>query len=124
MPIPCLTRRSLAAVLAAGIALCGGWSSALQAQNDENPVGFLQDLQDDAIDLLSGPTLSDGDREQEFRHLFNNNFDLPAIGRPAGVHRAGLCPGELPRLAPVERGHEELSSLAAVRDEREGAPVG
>lgn len=81
MPIPCLTRRSLAAVLAAGLALCGGWSSALQAQNDENPVGFLQDLQDDAIDLLSGPTLSDGDREQEFRHLFNNNFDLPAIGR-------------------------------------------
>jgi phospholipid transport system substrate-binding protein len=76
-----LTRRSLAAVLAAGIALCGGWSSALQAQNDENPVGFLQDLQDDAINLLSGPTLSDGDREQEFRHLFNNNFDLPAIGR-------------------------------------------
>jgi phospholipid transport system substrate-binding protein len=81
MPIPCLTRRSLAAVLAVGIALCGGWSSALQAQNDENPVGFLQDLQDDAINLLSGPTLSDGDREQEFRHLFNNNFDLPAIGR-------------------------------------------
>jgi phospholipid transport system substrate-binding protein len=76
-----LTRRSLAAVLAAGLALCGGWSSALQAQNDENPVGFLQDLQDDAINLLSGPTLSDGDREQEFRHLFNNNFDLPAIGR-------------------------------------------
>jgi phospholipid transport system substrate-binding protein len=75
------TRRSLATLLVAGLVFCGGWSSALQAQNDENPVGFLQNLQHDTLELLNGTPLSDEARENHFRSLFNDNFDLPAIGR-------------------------------------------
>ena len=81
MPINCLTRRSFAVLLAAGLLLSGGWSTAIRAQSDEDPVDFLRSLQDDTIERLSVASLSEEDREQHFRHIFNDNFDLPAIGR-------------------------------------------
>ena len=81
MAINDLTRRSFVSALAGGLAICGVWSSVLAAQDSEDPVDFLRTLQDDAIAHLTSASLNDDAREQSFREIFNDNFDLPAIGR-------------------------------------------
>jgi phospholipid transport system substrate-binding protein len=71
----------LATLLVAGLVFGGGWSSALQAQGNENPIAFLQNLQHHTLETLKGKSMNDEARENHFRSLFNDNFDLPAIGR-------------------------------------------
>ncbi len=76
-----MSRRSLTLLLAAGLVLFGAWPSLAAAQSDEDPVGFLRALQDDTIARLTSASVSEAQREQDFRAIFNDNFDLPAIGR-------------------------------------------
>ncbi len=76
-----ISRRSLAVLLASGFLTFGAWPSLATAQNDEDPVGFLRTLQDDTITRLTSASVSESEREQDFRRIFNDNFDLPAIGR-------------------------------------------
>lgn len=41
----------------------------------------LKSLSEDAFSLLSDPVISETERRERFRLLFNDGFDLPAIGR-------------------------------------------
>jgi phospholipid transport system substrate-binding protein len=42
---------------------------------------FLQSLQEEAASQLGDGSVSETEKEQRFRKLFNENFDVPAIGR-------------------------------------------
>jgi phospholipid transport system substrate-binding protein len=44
---------------------------------------FVRTLADKAISQLTSPTMSQGEREQGFRKLLHEHFDVPAIGRSA-----------------------------------------
>lgn len=47
----------------------------------EDPVTFLQNLQDHSAEQLGDTSIPTEVREERFRQIFNDNFDLPAIGR-------------------------------------------
>jgi len=44
---------------------------------------FVRNLADKAISQLTSPSMSQGEREQSFRKLLDEHFDVPAIGRSA-----------------------------------------
>jgi phospholipid transport system substrate-binding protein len=56
-----------------------------QARADEvaDARTFVRNLADKAISQLTSPSMSQGEREQAFRKLLKEHFDVPAIGRSA-----------------------------------------
>lgn len=58
---------------------------ALPSHADEvaDAQSFVRTLADKAISQLTSPTMSQGEREQGFRKLLDEHFDVPAIGRSA-----------------------------------------
>jgi phospholipid transport system substrate-binding protein len=72
-------RRTIVAALAIcflGIAL----TPALEAQ-DEDAGAFLESLNRTAFEKLADPALSRAEKERNFRGMFREGFDLPAISR-------------------------------------------
>jgi phospholipid transport system substrate-binding protein len=74
------TRRTFLAVIAA--ASISGFS-ALDARADDKADAqvFLKDLTDKAISRLTDESIPAQQREDNFRNLFRENFDIDAIGR-------------------------------------------
>jgi len=60
-------------------------TAALPSRADEvaDAQGFVRTLADKAISQLTSPTMSQAEREQGFRKLLGEHFDVPAIGRSA-----------------------------------------
>jgi phospholipid transport system substrate-binding protein len=52
-----------------------------QALDTKQAATFLEDLQERAASRLGDASISDKEKEEHFRKLFNENFDVPAIGR-------------------------------------------
>ena len=77
------------AALAAAILPRGAGASARNA-NDAG--SFVSTLAQDAIDQLSAPNLSEGERDARFRRLFADGFDVPLIARfVLGRYCQGCC---------------------------------
>lgn len=55
--------------------------SAALALDTKQAASFLSTLQDEAASRLGDASISAQDKEDHFRKLFNQNFDVPAIGR-------------------------------------------
>jgi phospholipid transport system substrate-binding protein len=51
------------------------------ALDTKQAAAFLEDLQERAASRLGDTSVSDQEKEDHFRKLFNENFDVPAIGR-------------------------------------------
>lgn len=51
------------------------------ALDTKQAANFLHDLQEKAASRLGDASVSEAEKEQRFRELFNDNFDVPAIGR-------------------------------------------
>jgi phospholipid transport system substrate-binding protein len=54
---------------------------AAAALDTKQAASFLAELQEKAAARLGDPSISDKEKEDHFRKLFNENFDVPAIGR-------------------------------------------
>ncbi|WP_193367669.1 MlaC/ttg2D family ABC transporter substrate-binding protein [Pelagibius marinus] len=52
-----------------------------QALDTKQAANFLETLQENAASRLGDASISDKEKEEHFRKLFNENFDVPAIGR-------------------------------------------
>lgn len=52
-----------------------------EAFNNQQAASFLSNLQETAAAELGDTSASDQQKEQRFRKLFNESFDVPAIGR-------------------------------------------
>ena len=63
----------LGAVSAAGF--------AAEPQRAADPKGFIDGLGADVLAIIKQPNISEQDRKQKFRELFNAHFDVPTIGR-------------------------------------------
>lgn len=74
-----ITRPFLAALVLA-IAVAGAPASGA-AFNSQEASSFLSNLQERAVAQLTDASISEGEKEQRFRSLFNESFDVPAIGR-------------------------------------------
>ncbi|WP_299626461.1 phospholipid-binding protein MlaC [Pelagibius sp.] len=61
--------------------LAGAAADGAAAFNDQQAAQFLSDLQERAAAELSDGSISDDVKEERFRSLFNQSFDVPAIGR-------------------------------------------
>ena len=61
--------------------LAGAAADGAAAFDDQQAVQFLGDLQERAAAELSDGSISDDVKEERFRSLFNQSFDVPAIGR-------------------------------------------
>ncbi|WP_299391376.1 phospholipid-binding protein MlaC [Pelagibius sp.] len=68
----------LAAVVVAIFALAATPAAAF---NNQQAADFLGGLQERAVAELSDASISDSEKEDRFRRLFNQSFDVPAIGR-------------------------------------------
>ena len=55
--------------------------AGVQALDTNQAASFLEDLQERAASRLGDASISDKEKEEHFRKLFNENFDVPAIGR-------------------------------------------
>ncbi|MEO3428623.1 ABC transporter substrate-binding protein [Pelagibius sp. CAU 1746] len=55
--------------------------AAAQALDTKQAASFLEELQEKAASRLGDASISDQEKEEHFRKLFNENFDVPAIGR-------------------------------------------
>jgi phospholipid transport system substrate-binding protein len=79
------TRRSLFGLFLGGLlavaAGCALWAAPAQASTD--PQEFIATLGAQALQTLTGPDVSDAEREQRFRELFLTHFDVKGIGRTA-----------------------------------------
>jgi phospholipid transport system substrate-binding protein len=51
------------------------------ALDTKQAADFLANLQEKAASQLGDTSVSEAEKEQRFRELFNENFDVPAIGR-------------------------------------------
>lgn len=67
---PCLLVFALAALPTAGLAL-----------DTKQAAAFLENLQEKAASRLGDTSVSEKEKEDHFRKLFNENFDVTAIGR-------------------------------------------
>jgi len=67
------------AAVAAPITLDGDLDNL--SDDARNAALTLKSLSEDAFSLLSDPVISETERRERFRLLFNDGFDLPAIGR-------------------------------------------
>ncbi|MFZ5790688.1 MAG: MlaC/ttg2D family ABC transporter substrate-binding protein [Pseudomonadota bacterium] len=73
-----ITRR---AVLAAAAALLAAGLAGRPAAAAGDPVEFVRNLGNQAIQTLTGSDLSSSERAHRFRTLLLANFDVPAIGK-------------------------------------------
>jgi phospholipid transport system substrate-binding protein len=55
--------------------------SAASALDTKQAADFLNKLQEEAASRLGDASVSEQEKESHFRKLFNQNFDVPAIGR-------------------------------------------
>lgn len=55
--------------------------AAAKALDTKQAASFLANLQEQAASRLGDSSVSDKEKEEHFRKLFNENFDVPAIGR-------------------------------------------
>ena len=55
--------------------------NAAAALDTKQAASFLNDLKEKAASQLGDTSISDQEKEDHFRRLFNENFDVPAIGR-------------------------------------------
>jgi phospholipid transport system substrate-binding protein len=69
--------------LGAALALAAGGLVSAPAQAAANAQEFIANLGAEAIATLTGPDVSDVEREQRFRELFVTHFDVKGIGRTA-----------------------------------------
>lgn len=74
------TMRSLRTLVLA-LALSAATALTTMAAPSQAPDEFIRSLSHTAIDSLSSGKLSDAEREQRFRALLTENFDVPTIGR-------------------------------------------
>lgn len=78
------TRRRLllgAAALTLAGGLLNGRPHAAAAAKQPGPAGFMEDLGARAVSMLGDPALDDALRQDNFRKLLKEGFDLPAIAR-------------------------------------------
>ena len=69
-------------LLAPIVVLCAIWLQPAAAAVDASQAAdFLIELQEKAASRLGDASISSEKKEQNFRQLFNENFDVPAIGR-------------------------------------------
>lgn len=69
-------------LLAPIVVLCAIWlQPAAAAVDASQAAGFLTELQEKAASRLGDASISSEEKEQYFRQLFNESFDVPAIGR-------------------------------------------
>lgn len=62
--------------------ICTAWlQPAAAAVDTKQAANFLADLQEKAASRLGDGSISEQEKEANFRRLFNENFDVPAIGR-------------------------------------------
>ena len=57
------------------------WALPAAALDTKQAAAFLTELQEKAAERLGDPSISEQEKEDHFRKLFNQNFDVPAIGR-------------------------------------------
>ena len=76
-------RNLLSKTLLAPLAvLCALWLQPVAAAVDtKQAADFLASLQEKAASRLGDASVTKEEKEQHFRKLFNENFDVPAIGR-------------------------------------------
>ncbi|NIA68674.1 ABC transporter substrate-binding protein [Pelagibius litoralis] len=72
--------KSLLGAIVLALAITGAPAPS-QALDTTQAAGFLNDLQEQAASRLGDTSISDKEKEDLFRKLFNSNFDVPAIGR-------------------------------------------
>lgn len=70
-------------LLAPFLVICAIWlqPAAASALDTKQAANFLATLQEKAAARLGDPSLTEKEKEEQFRKLFNENFDVPAIGR-------------------------------------------
>jgi phospholipid transport system substrate-binding protein len=70
------------ALLAPLAVICAVWLQPVAAAVDtKQAADFLASLQEKAASRLGDSSVTTEEKEQHFRQLFNENFDVPAIGR-------------------------------------------
>lgn len=82
-------RRSLAGAAAVAVvfALAIGWSPTARANEADVAAGFVRNLREQAIVVITANELSDAQRTGELRRLLISNFEVDLIGRFAlGPH--------------------------------------
>src|SRR3546814_2429072 len=68
--------------LAPIVVLCAIWLPPAAAAVDASQAAdFLTELQEKAASRLGDASISSEEKEQNFRQLFNESFDVPTIGR-------------------------------------------
>ena len=76
-----LRRSVLTALLGVAVAIAApGLPSRAESDTDHAHL-FVQSLAEKAIDTLTGERLSQGEREDRFREILRDHFDLNAIGK-------------------------------------------
>ena len=75
-----MVRRCLTTFFAVLLAACLVSTPASRAEADD-PVGFIERLGVEAIEMLADPALTEQERISEFRHILVAAFDLPTIAR-------------------------------------------
>jgi phospholipid transport system substrate-binding protein len=69
-------------LLAPFVVICTVWlQPAAAAVDTKQAADFLANLQERAASRLGDASVSEKEKEDHFRKLFNENFDLPTIGR-------------------------------------------
>jgi len=63
------------------IAAVSSGAFAAEPQGAGDPKAFIDDLGADVLAIIKQRNLSEQDRKQKFRDLFNAHFDVPTIGR-------------------------------------------
>lgn len=75
-----MVRRCLTTFFAVLLAACLVSTPASRAEVDD-PVGFIEQLGVEAIEMLADPALTEQERISEFRRILVAGFDLPTIAR-------------------------------------------
>ena len=75
-----MVRRCLTTLFAVLLAACLVSAPASRAEADD-PVGFIERLGVEAIEMLADPALTEQERISEFRRILVAAFDLPTIAR-------------------------------------------
>ena len=97
-----MVRRYLTASFAVVLAACLVSTPSSRAEVDD-PVGFIERLGVEAIEMLADPDLTERERTSEFRRILVAAFDLPTIAR--------FVLGRYWRRATTEERHEFQSLL-------------
>ena len=83
-----------------------GLSTPMASQETPPPEQFIGELIENAIKVLELPVEARSEREEGFRALLNQNFDMPAIIRIVlGRHWRTATPGQKSKFSHVFRTH-------------------